>query len=48
MDVKMTPWDVFGLGVKMAKYNVSMEHGDHFKFESCNFLGSSPILFPSS
>ena len=48
MDVKMTPWDVFGLGVKMARYNVSMEHGDHFKFESCNFLGSSPILIPSS
>ena len=48
MDVKMTPWDVFGLGVKMARYNVSMEHSDHFKFDLCNFLGSSPILFPSS
>ena len=48
MDVKMTLWDVFRLGVKMARYNVSMEHSDHFKFELCNFLGSSPILFLSS
>jgi hypothetical protein len=39
MVVTMTPWDVpvFGLGVKMARYNVSMEHGDHLKFKSCDF-----------
>jgi hypothetical protein len=33
MVAKMTPWDVFGLGVKTARYSVSIKHGDHFKFE---------------
>ena len=41
MVVKMTPWDVFGLGMKMARHNLSMEPGDHLKFN-----GNRAIFFP--